>query len=161
MSRVALLLLLTAPLVAAPVPKGLKKKHTLDGSWEVVQVYNLGKLSPQGGAVSVFTIKGETLHIDYVHPTQEFVGARQSEYGLSLMQPEESCPDGIDYGYTYKDQPPLRLKGRYELLDEDTFLLCYAWKEGTERPAKCVPADDNMYYVLRRCDPTKLKAAVK
>ena len=141
MTRVAFaLLLFAAPLVAAPVPKALKKAPvTLDGSWRWETQENNGKVSPApNGDFCLWRVAGDTMTL-------------ASEKGGMRDEPckfvSETNADGVrTFDYTVNSNGYHR-RGVCEL-DGDT--LRVAW---TTHDTPAVP--NGVVYVFKRVTDSK------
>ena len=148
------LLLLAAPLAAAPVPKALKQaKPTLDGTWEVVEVHSDGVKS-ENPVVAKWVIDGESLTL--LRRDDKRLPARVVT-SYSLVKPDKAdSPAALDYVISYANagRPNRTLPGVFEL-DGDTLKVCYAISPNGERPTGCKPAEGAVLYVFKRANPAK------
>lgn len=158
MSRSALLLLCVSPLVAAPVPKALKNKPTLEGTWQVVECsYGAEKngKTPWG----VWTVSGDKLTALSVKDVDELRGygdKKPYSWSFKLRFPDPDDPTTVDLMEGDEAKPKV-LRGRLTT-DDDTLKLCYPNNPTEERPVECVPAPRMIYHTFTRVDSEKLKA---
>lgn len=149
--RIAIaLLLLAAPLLAAPVPKDLKKKDVrLDGKWEAVEYYYNGKIV-LNNVVVTWVIDGEKLSIDQVARGVGQVGDT-ADVTYALVKPDGGAANAIDYTYTNTSTPKRTIPGVFEL-EADSLKFCWTNAASGERPTECKPSLGTGMYVFKRKD---------
>lgn len=131
------LLLLALPVLAAPVPKGLKKVSPKpDGAWKLVEFDADGKGGQASGMVRDWFIEGE--HI--------FVGAK--------VEPAHGAKGPPNFTFMDPDRPNMRKWGTmpaiYELdADGDTLRCGYA-HDGRKELTECKPQMGVHFYVFKR-----------
>ena len=134
------LLLLVAPVVAAPVPKAVKKQATADGVWRVTE-FNGHNGKIQANAVGYYWM---------------VAGDRMSN---GKRTPEELSATDLPTTFRVRDadNPHLREMvvttnvkfSSVFVLDGDTLRWAYA-TDPTQTITECRPADGVYYYVLER-----------
>lgn len=152
MRIVVALLVFTASLVAAPVPKALKKQPpSFDGAWVLVEVsVDDRTVDPRD---TRWLIRGQSVeqyneggHI----PLNSLLGTPQK---LSLVPVNEGGRRVVDFVVVRGKGRDVR-PGLYSL-DGDTLTLC--WGATGERPADCSPGlgrEVRVYKRLERIDDT-------
>jgi hypothetical protein len=153
MTRFAILLVAFTPcLLAAPVPKAVKKKPTaLDGTWEVVERLNNGKpITFNAREFWVFDADTYTMYDTAADETAIGDGSVKRCAG-SYRRPDADGGTAIDL-WEGRNKDAARLA-----LDGDTLQLALPLKANW-RPAEATPAADVAYLKFQRVDPAKLKA---
>jgi uncharacterized protein (TIGR03067 family) len=144
------LLLLAAPVFAAPVPKALRDADTLTGEWEVVERRS-GKVAPKGAAGVVWSIRGEELTIR----PKGANAAPITTARYKLARPEKGKKGELDYHLNYDNgKPSLTYRGRFEV-DGDTLRFCYTTDSTADRPTDFEPRDKVVVYTFKRVPPAK------
>ena len=132
----AILLLLAAPLVAAPVPKAVKKASSPDGRWRLVEFSNNGQGESVQSMARNWQIKGET---------------------ISCWLDGQSSAGGSKFGAPNPDKPNERVWGTMPAafeVDGDTLRACYA-HDGRKEMGECKPGKGVAYYVFERVKEEK------
>jgi hypothetical protein len=143
MPRVLLVLLVIAPaVVAAPVPKSLKKPPTLDGRWEAVLMH-ASQRDIIAGNTTVWDISGEKLTRSFKQPD----GTLRSNLTLTVTIPDKSKPDEIDYG----SGPNETLFRARIMLTADELTIRFA-DQNAPRPADMTEGNDGYYYQFKRVE---------
>ena len=144
------LLTLVLPLVAAPVPKALKKNpHPLAGEWVVEERY-YNELRMQLTDEIRWTIDGDNLTVRgkrQAVPDGFAVNATRT-----ITKPEGGEAGAFDYTIVYTDGAPTSLRPAVIQVDGDRFTLCMSSSHNGPRPTECKPAQGTMMYVLKRVD---------
>ena len=128
------LLMLSAPLVAAPVPKALKKQPvSYDGKWKLVEFWwGEEKGVFRENMATVWTLEGEKM---YIGPK----GANNVTHKLLISDPAK--PNVRQFGQI--ETRPTLLE-----LDGDTLKLCKSLSDAEVK--ECVPGKGVNYYVFTR-----------
>ena len=154
MRSVFALLLLAAPLVAAPVPKALKKSP-LDGTWEVTDQHSGGiKVNTRVIAAWVIDEKGG-LTVQWNNQNAAVPIVRQADAAtLSLVRPDGGAANALDYTISYAGGHTWSYPGVVEL-DGDTLKFFYATTGPNgvgdiERPTECKPDRCGMLCMFKR-----------
>jgi uncharacterized protein (TIGR03067 family) len=152
MTRFAFLLLVcAAPLVAAPVPKALKKKTTPEGVWEAVEDFTNGQ-RVEHLSWKVWVIDGEQLRIFADKDVmQKFTNGEKlyhCHYQLQFNVPDDPTAFELVAPAFGKDTLQM-LKGRMKL-EGDTLALCYAFKPTDDRPTTCSPDKGYQFYSFKK-----------
>lgn len=147
MNRIApaVLALLFGAVVAAPVPKDVKKVPPMDGTWEVVEWHDYGEqMKPPVGLKWV--IEGSDLKVE-----RSKARAARPKGGPThkLVKPDGANEIELDHVITPPNGKARTLRGVYEL-DGDTLKFC--WADDGTRPASCKPTADNSLYVFKRVE---------
>ena len=159
MHRLIVLLICAAPLAAAPVPKALKKKPSLDGTWLVDDCwYNLDKHDRTEWRV--WTATGEKLAAYPVNDVDEWRAYIDDKkpycWRWTITFPDPNDPTAIDMREGEGEKAKV-LRGRF-VLDGDSLKLCYNVTVTEPRPTVCEPAKTVVYYSFKRVEESKLKA---
>lgn len=127
-------LLLATPLVAAPVPKSVKKPAvSYDGKWKLVEFSWDGEQGVfRNNMVTVWTVEGETM---YIGPK----GATNVTH--KLLVPDPAKPNVRQFGQI--DTRPALLE-----LDGDTLKFCVSLSSAEVK--ECVPGKGVNYYSFTR-----------
>lgn len=138
-------------VVAAPVPKDLKKKPvSLDGTWEVVEYHANG--NKVNSTAIKWVIDGQNLSIE--RSNVKGGGAiRVATVTYTLVKPDGGATNALDYTFNYTNgvTPPRTMPGIFEA-DGDTLKFCWTNAANGERPKECAPAQGNLMYVFKRVD---------
>lgn len=145
MRSLVALLLFTLPVVAAPVPKALKAKATMDGVWEWVEFNgNDGQMKYTIQKPNYWRVEGDRISIArqsveelYQNPLTHTIRIRDEQ------QPHLRTYDSGDTKYSAVVE-----------LDGDTLRLAYA-TDTTKTITECKPADGVYYYVFQRVKDVK------
>lgn len=92
MRRLGLVLLIAGIVVAAPVPKALKKSVTLDGRWEAVALRSSGNAFDRADPW-VWDFDGDKISRHY----RQKDGSLLSDGPATLARPDDKRPDEVDY----------------------------------------------------------------
>lgn len=144
--------LLAAVVVAAPVPKDLKKKEvSLNGTWEVVEYHSNGNKINSTLAIK-WVIDGQTLTIERGNKLGGAI-ARPATVSYTLVKPDGGAANALDYTYNYANgiNPSRAMPGVFEI-DGDQLKFCWANAVNGERPTKCEPAQGSIMYVFKKVD---------
>ena len=143
------LFLFAAPLVAAPVPKALKKRPALDGVWQVVE-WHSGNAQLQLTDEVLWKIDGETLAVEGKNTATPagFV----ANANRTMKKPEGGADNAIDYTILPTDGSRPSFRPSVFEVDGDTFTICLTDTHNGPRPAECKPSGDTVTYVLKRVD---------
>jgi hypothetical protein len=138
MSRPALLaLLFIAPVVvAAPVPRSLKRSIAPDGTWRLVEFWSNGQKGSVQGMTPVWVLEGEVF---YVGPKGE-----SNYWQLSTPDPAKPNVRRFAHGRTATSTYPAMVEA-----DGDTLKFCYGFDSNTDIP-ECAPLRNVHYYVFTR-----------
>ncbi len=135
MARLSLLLAFALPalVVAAPVPKGVKKKAHTNGTWELVEYTPNGVVQDHSRMIKVWTLDGEVLRVG------------GSSYSLTLPDPDKPAqrrfiPGGGGAGYAAAVE-----------VDGDELRFCYT-PSRTDPITECAPAKNVLFYRFKRVD---------
>lgn len=135
-------LLLAFPAVAAPVPKALKAKATMDGVWEWVEFNgNDGKMQYAIKKPTYWRIEGDRISVS--KPSLEEVRAAELKNTIRVrdeQQPHLRTYDTGIVGTTYSAVMEL---------DGDTLRWCFAI-DSKQTVTECKPAGGVYYYVFQR-----------
>lgn len=134
MARLTLLLVFALPalVVAAPVPKGVKKKADANGTWELVEFNSNGVVQDHSRMIKLWTLDGEALRVG------------GSSYSLTLPDPDKptqrrfATAAGGGAGYAAALE-----------VDGDELRFCYA-PNRTDPISECGPATNVMFYRFKR-----------
>lgn len=141
MLRAAAVFALTASLaVAAPVPKSIKAKATLDGRWEAVLMHGHQQDIIQGNQ-TIWDFSGEKVTRSVKQPD----GTVQPVLTLTVTTPDPSKPDEIDYG---SGQNEALFRARITLT-ADELIIRFA-DHNAPRPADMTEGTDGYYYCFKR-----------
>lgn len=156
MSRfAALFVFCAASAVAAPVPKELKKKPVLDGTWQVVECSYHAEKDGQT-PYNVWTLRGEEMAALHVKDADELRGYEDDNkpyaYTFTLRLPNPDDPTVFDA--TSRSTGKVH-RGRLAL-DGDSLKVCYNSDPNDERPAACERGPGMIYHSFKRIDPTVL-----
>ena len=139
------ILLITLPVVAAPVPKSLKEKAPgLDGLWEVAWTEFGGEV--QAGAGLTWEIDGETVVLR--SKGQVGTGCR-----YTLAVPKDGGADAIDFTTVYDESGETFVETGRRVMDGDTLTLYLAIRG--ERPAEAKAGKGVIVYSFRRVKAEK------
>ena len=146
-----LAILSVGPLVAAPVPKEVKKTAMMDGIWEMTERHFSGIRDDSMSPIR-WTINGESLVIEH-QGKDGFRRIAGSTY--RLVKPEVGLANAMDYVQTSddKDIPPSIFRSLVEL-NGDTLKICLPNAE-QNRPIECKPSLRAAYYVFKRVKEEK------
>lgn len=144
MLRTLVVLLAFAPaVVAAPVPKSLKREVTLDGRWEAVTMTQGGTDVSQRNP-NVWDIRGGTVTRYY----RESDGSLRADTAkVTITWPDPSRRDEIDYTVNNGASDAL-FRARMKLT-ADEVTVRFADLDAP-RPAEVTDGKDGWYYVYRR-----------
>ena len=131
-----LILLLAMPAAAAPVPKGIKKNSTPDGTWKLVEFWSNGQKGTAQGMTSVWVLEGEAF---YVGPKQ-----KSSYWQLTIPDPNNPKVRRFTYGRTGTSSYPAAVE-----VDGDTLRFAYG-SSGTVSVTEAKPAANVYYYEFTR-----------
>lgn len=156
MSRfAALLTFCAASVVAAPVPKELKKKPVLDGTWQVVEYSSHAEKNGQT-PYRVWALRGEemaALHVKDVDDLRGYEGDdKPYAYTFTFRFPNPDDPTVFDA--TSRSTGKVH-RGRLAL-DGDTLKVCYNSDPNDERPSVCERGPKVIYHSFKRIDPAML-----
>jgi hypothetical protein len=126
---VVLLLAAATVAVAAPVPKALKKRDTLDGVWVTTERF-IGR-QDRTKEPWVWEIKGEQLRTFSLNADQTL--APNTVDGLTLFPPDPKRPDELDFLHVVGTSKNL-WRGRMTW-DGAEFVICFG-EIDKERPAE-------------------------
>jgi uncharacterized protein (TIGR03067 family) len=148
--RSLLVLLLAVPLVAAPVPKALKKKApALDGTWKIVEWYS-GDTRMQLTDEVIWTVDGENLAVE-----GKVKGAPDGfvpNATRTMRKPDDGPDNALDYTITPTDGSRQSFRPAVYELDGDTFKICLTDSHNGPRPTECKPDGRTVMYVLKRVE---------
>jgi hypothetical protein len=134
------LLLLAAPLVAAPVPKGVKKQSSPDGAWYLVECIGNGKPNDVTKMDRNWAVDGDVM----------LLGARsQSDRGRNVSVIPFTIPDPA--------HPTVRkFNTGWSVVEAngDTLRFCYAY-DFDVKLSVCEPGPGVAYYVFERVKEEK------
>lgn len=147
MLRSTVLLACLSSAVAAPVPKALKAKPTLDGTWEATSMTCNGQNTLPGNT-TVWVIKGDTL---VRHRRQEdgTLNSVDASSPISLVA-DRDRPGEIDYTSSAGKAGTL-FRARYEVT-KDEFVISFGDVDG-ERPAELKEGVGTYFYKFKRVEP--------
>jgi uncharacterized protein (TIGR03067 family) len=141
------LALLASVAAAAPVPKALKAKPTLDGRWELVEQNYQGKNQPDFPKW-MWVIDGEKL--TYCRPDQggKYVPS-ETNVRAALTRAEGGSAD--DFDYVYNSGPNATVYKSVVVRDGDELVVCFgtAGNNGA-RPSEAKPGADRQYFRFKR-----------
>lgn len=145
--------LLACPLLAAPVPKSVKRATPpLNGEWKVVE-WHVDETRMQLTDNILWTIDGETLTVRGVR--QAVPAGFAANATRTVTRPEGGADNAIDYVIEYTDGTPPSHRPAVIELDGDRLALCMASTHNGPRPAECKPTQGTIMYVLKRVDAAK------
>lgn len=148
-----LMLVVAAPVGAAPVPKALKKQPLLCGVWVVVDRQNNGtRIDWKKQEFWVF----DTDEIRFYDGIPAEVPPNDEAYREVTEKwvfPDSTDPTALDAGV---GEPTFNI-GRVEC-DGDTLRIAFALELRNGRPVAVTPSVGVAYIEFRRVDPEKLKA---
>jgi uncharacterized protein (TIGR03067 family) len=112
MVRPLVLLLLASAVVAAPVPKSLKKPATLDGRWKVAAMTLSGR-DVSANSPTVWDIREGVITRHFTNPDGSL---RAEGLTITITAPDPTKPDEVDYVHEdgqqkFKWRARLRLTG--------------------------------------------------
>ena len=131
------LLLFAFPILAAPVPKALKKTPAKpDGTWYLVEFDSDGKGGNAEGMARDWVIEGEFIH----------VGAK--------VEPAHGAKGAPNFTFMDPDRPHLRKWGTmpaiFALDPDGDFLRCGYAHDGRKELTECKPQMGVHFYVFKR-----------
>ncbi len=148
-----LAILSVSPLLAAPVPKEVKKTAKMDGIWEVTERHLSGIRDDSMSPIR-WTIDGESLGIEH-QGKDGFRRIAGSTY--RLVKPEGGLANTIDYKHTPDDKDiPLSIFRSLFELNGDTLKICLP-NAVQNRPTECKPSSITVFYVFKRVKEEKDK----
>lgn len=140
--------------VAAPIPKELKGKVTLDGAWVMTETNYNGQTNAVPNP-STWTIDGTTMTIE-----QNFGrGGRAVNFAGGMPQYQLLRPDGegknaLDWVMTFNGRET-KYRGFVEL-QADTFRFCFVYDPAKERPKDVTPGEGRYLYTFKRPDAAEV-----
>lgn len=157
---VPLTLLAAGVAVAAPVPKDLKKKADLSGTWEITEMFSAGN-KVNGAAPNKWVIDaagGLTIERANVNGA---VAIRQpvNRPTYTLVKPDGGAENALDYTITYPAGNSRSYQGVVEV-DGDTLRYFYATSNPNggavvERPTEVKAHTSGVLYVFKRVEGGK------
>lgn len=144
------LLLLTAPVAAAPVPKALKKAApALDGTWQLVESH-VGEFRAQLTDDIRWEIEGERLTVTSTR--QAVPDGFVANATRTISKAEGGAANAVVYTINFTDGNPSSVRPAVLELNGDTFTICLADSHNGPRPPECKPTQGAMTYTLKRMD---------
>lgn len=140
------LLVAAVSLVAAPVPKALKAKPTLNGRWELVEQNHDGKDQPNF-AKWMWVIDGEQL--SFRRPDRGGVYQPSETHIQAALVPATGGHTGeVDYhsgsgGHTTVYRALIELDG-------DELIVCFENRGNAERPTQAKPGPRVLHFRFKR-----------
>ena len=143
MLRVCVLLVCASAVFAAPVPKGIKAKLTVDGKWEAVLLKSSGndftKSSPW-----LWEISGET--VTRYRPQAD--GSVLPDGTATFTRPDPTHPDEVDYTLPNGGGAGTLFRARVEIQDGE--LVINFANVNADRPPDMTELKDGYYYRFKR-----------
>ncbi len=141
-------------VLAALVPKELKKPASIDGTWEVTERYLDGVRDDSTSPIR-WTIGGESLVIEM---QRRGVFRRVAGFSYRLVKPQGGRANEIDYTLTPDNIESMTSTFRAVVeLDGDTIKLCMSKSPEQDRPTKCEAMSGADLYVFKRVKEVKDK----
>ncbi len=143
------LVLTLSALVAAPIPKSLRKKTTsLDGRWQLVTMNYNGKAQNTGNSNQIWNVKDEELVIE-----DSANGVRRNNgvnYKFAKVEGDsDNCADWTIM-YTNARVSNITFRGRVKY-DEDGFDFCFSTNgRDNARPDTVEPGANRYLYSFKR-----------
>lgn len=136
-------------LIAAPVPKEVKKEDRFEGTWQIESVNAFGRVVQFNGA-------------NNQHWTLDAEGNMKSHQGPAVPDGAKSFiqlafdPKLKTVEYKYTNGNNINYPGVYELVGDSLKVCCNLRGTGT-RPANTDPAMDSYIWTLKRVKPEDKK----
>ena len=148
MSRLATLALvaLSSSLLAAPVPREVKKEEKFEGTWRVESTVAFGRLVNVGAANQHWTLDDVGNMKSHNGPV---VPENARSYIQLVIDPKAKT---IDYKYTQGNNPVY--PGTYDLTG-DTLKVCCNFKGTGNRPTTAESGPDVYLWTLKRVKEDK------
>lgn len=141
MRPLAMLLLFAVPVVAAPVPKSLKKANTSpDGAWYLVECVGNGKANDVAKMERNWAVDGQVMLLGA--RTQKDRGKGVSVIPFTIPDPARPTVRKFNTGWSVVEA------------DGDTLRFCYAY-DFTRELSECKPGPGVAYYVFERVKEEK------
>lgn len=130
-----------APVLAAPVPKAVKKMPTMDGIWEWVEInINDGKDEYEVPKPSYWRIVGDRMAVHKRTVEEAMIAEPRARFEIL----DEKQPHLRTYHNSSGGTHPAVVN-----LDGDTLRWCFA-SDPEQVVTECKPADGVYYYVFKR-----------
>ena len=143
MRSLVALILLTLPAFAAPVPKELRKRPTLEGTWERTVTDCLGQVTDCPGQRWEFGATSMKVHPEPDSKSPAFVQTCKGSYSLES--------DGRAGGFDFKDAATNRTSlGLYER-DGASLKICFVIG-GSRRPTDMKSGPSKVIYTFKRIE---------
>jgi uncharacterized protein (TIGR03067 family) len=152
MRTLVTLLVFAAPLVAAPVPKALKKADALGGEWQVVEWHLDGERMQLSDDIR-WVIDGEQVAV--AGKKEAVPVGFQSDVTRQIKRTEGGEANAVEYIMTPTDGGRPTVRPAVIELTADTFKLCMTDMHNGPRPTACAPAVGTIMFVLKRVEADK------
>lgn len=135
------LVALSSSLLAAPVPREVKKEEKFEGTWQIESTVAFGRLVNVGAANQHWTLDAEGNMKSHNGPV---VPENARSYIQLVIDPKAKT---LDYKYTQGNNPIY--PGTYELTG-DTLKVCCNLKGNGSRPTTAESGPDVYLWTLKR-----------
>lgn len=145
MLRLGLVLLMASTAIAAPVPKTLKRKPTIDGRWQAIAMNQAGR-DIMSSHPTVWDIGGGSVTRFFTGPNGTLTAENMT---ITITAPDPTRPDEIDYVQTI-DNRRLLFRARIQVT-ADELSIRFAEMDAP-CPAEMTEGTDGWLYRFKRVE---------